>query len=73
MMKEKIIMDLMSKSYVDVNEFNNRFRPDIFAELIIQECIETIQMKIPREGKTPENLRSYQHVQDIRAKFGIEE
>ena len=43
-----------------------------FAQSIIQECIYTIQMKIPRNGNTPENLRSYEHVKDIRDHFGVE-
>ena len=43
-----------------------------FAESIIQECIYIIQMKIPRNGNTPENLRSYEHVKDIRDHFGVE-
>lgn len=43
-----------------------------FAELIVQECIRTVQLKIVRNGSTPENIRSRQHVEDIAKKFGIE-
>ena len=42
-----------------------------FSSLIVKECILTIQLQIVRNGKTPENLRSYQHVGDIAEKFGI--
>ena len=44
-----------------------------FAGLVAQECIYIIQMKIPRNGKTPENLRSYEHVKDIRDRFGVDQ
>jgi len=43
-----------------------------FAELIIAECILTIQLKMPRDGSTPENVRSREHVQDIKEHFGVE-
>lgn len=43
-----------------------------FAELIVQECIYIVQIKMPRNGSTPENLRSREHVRDIREHFGVE-
>lgn len=43
-----------------------------FAELIVKECIYTLQLKILRNGSTPENLRSLEHIKDIGEKFGIE-
>ncbi len=43
-----------------------------FAELLIQECIYTLQLKIVRNGNTPENLRSREHIRDLGEKFGIE-
>ena len=42
-----------------------------FAELIVKECIYTIQRKIVRNGNTPENIRSRQHINDLGNKFGI--
>lgn len=42
------------------------------AELVAKECILAIQRKIVRNGNTPENLRSFQHVEDIAEMFGIE-
>ena len=42
-----------------------------FAELIVKECIYTLQLKIVRNGCTPENLRSYQHIGDLATKFDI--
>ena len=58
--------DTISGPYVEksLDEFK-------FAELIVKDCILTIQMKIVRNGSTPENLRSYQHIEDIAAKYGI--
>ncbi len=43
-----------------------------FAELIVKECIYTLQLKIVRNGNTPENLRSREHIRDLGEKFGIE-
>jgi hypothetical protein len=43
-----------------------------FAEMIVKECIYTLQLKIVRNGNTPENLRSREHIRDLGEKFGIE-
>lgn len=43
-----------------------------FAQLIAKDCILTIQRQIVRNGMTPENIRSYQHVEDLAARYGIE-
>ena len=50
----------------------SRLNEEKFAELIVRECILTVQLKIVRNGHTPENIRSRQHVEDIAKKFGIE-
>lgn len=43
-----------------------------FAELIIKDCILTIQLKMICNGpNTPENIQSKQHVNNIAEKFGI--
>jgi len=65
--------------FTDANEFaaierriwDSIFR-NKFAELIVRECILTIQLKMPRDGSTPENIRSREHVQDIKQHFGVE-
>jgi len=46
---------------------------DKFAELIIQECILTIQMGITRDGHNTEKyLRSIKHIKQIKEHFGVE-
>ena len=45
-----------------------------FAELIVAECILTIQMGITRDGHNTEKyLRSMKHLKDIKQHFGVEE
>ena len=45
-----------------------------FAELIIRECILTIQMGITRDGPNTEKfLRSMKHIKQIREHFGVAE
>ena len=45
-----------------------------FAKLIVQECIQTIQMGISRDGHNTEKyLRSMKHIKQIREHFGVEE
>ena len=45
-----------------------------FAELIVQECILTIQMGITRDGHNTEKyLRSMKHIKQIKEHFGVEE
>ena len=44
-----------------------------FAELIVQECILTIQMGITRDGHNTEKyLRSIKHIKQIKEHFGVE-
>jgi hypothetical protein len=44
-----------------------------YAELIVQECILTIQMGITRDGtKTEKFKRSMTHIKDIKEHFGVE-
>jgi hypothetical protein len=43
-----------------------------FAELIVQECILTIQMGITRDGHNTEKyLRSVKHIKQIKEHFGV--
>ena len=45
-----------------------------FAELIVAECILTIQMGITRDGPDTEKyLRSMKHIKQIKEHFGVEE
>ena len=44
-----------------------------FAELIVRECIATIQMGITRDGhQTEKYIRSMEHINDIKNHFGVE-
>ncbi len=45
-----------------------------FAELIVAECIQTIQMGITRDGhNTEQYLRSVKHIKQIKEHFGVKE
>ena len=45
-----------------------------FAELIVRECILTIQMGITRDGHNTEKyLRSMKHIKQIKEHFGVEQ
>ena len=45
-----------------------------YAELIVQECILTIQMGITCDGHNTEKyLRSVEHIKQIKQHFGVEE
>ena len=47
---------------------------DKFAELIVRECIVTIQMGITRDGhQTEKYTRSMKHIKDIKQHFGVED
>ena len=44
-----------------------------FAELIVEECILTIQLGITRDGHNTEKyLRSMKHIKQIKEHFGVE-
>ena len=52
---------------------HERFDVAKFAELIVQECILTIQMGITRDGhNTEQYLRSVKHIKQIKQHFGVE-
>ena len=45
-----------------------------FAQLIVKECILTIQLGISRDGHNTEKyLRSIKHITQIKEHFGVEE
>lgn len=45
---------------------------DKLTELVAKQCIYTIQIKVIRDGSTPENLRSWQHVRDMAERVEIQ-
>ena len=50
------------------------FSKEKFAELIVQECILTIQMGITRDGHNTEKyIRSMKHIKQIKEHFGVED
>lgn len=54
------------------NPYSN-FDIEKFAELIVAECILTIQMGITRDGHDTEKyLRSMKHIKQIKEHFGVE-
>jgi hypothetical protein len=72
------IKELESKAWGQVNRTNGLVRTEDFnqkfAELIVRECILTIQMGITRDGtKTEKFIRSMTHIKDIKEHFGVEE
>ena len=44
-MNEKIIDDLMKQSYRDMDAENRIFSPEMFAELIVRECMKQCQQQ----------------------------
>ena len=61
-------VSLLGETYVGQPEIQR------FAELIVRECIRTIQMGITRDGhNTEQYLRSVKHIKQIREHFGVEE
>lgn len=44
---------------------------ETYSQMLVRECILTIQLKIVRNGPSPENTRSWQHVKDIAEKFSL--
>ena len=71
------INELIKQSYVTVRSQNDRdvtyFSQEKFAELIVAECILTIQMGITRDGPDTEKyLRSMKHIKQIKEHFGVE-
>ena len=75
-MNKELIQKLFSKSCwdeqaeVDIEDWCD---VEKFAELIVQECILTIQMGITRDGHNTEKyLRSMKHIKQIKEHFGVE-
>jgi hypothetical protein len=66
---DKAVEDISSGPWNISDEFCKKF-----AELIVRECILTIQMGISRDGHNTEKyLRSMKHIKQIKEHFGVEE
>ena len=73
-MNERIkeLADQATECYSNGQE--RTFNKEKFAELIVAEYIQTIQMGITRDGhNTEQYLRSVKHIKQIREHFGVEE
>jgi hypothetical protein len=58
----------------DTMDAYDRAAIEKFAELIVAECIFTIQMGITRDGPNTEKyLRSIKHITQIKEHFGVQE
>ena len=69
------IKDLIKQVGTDVSgKWVGVANSEKLAELIVQECILTIQMGITRDGHNTEKYqRSIKHIKEIRKHFGVEE
>jgi hypothetical protein len=69
------IRELIKQVGTDVSgKWMNVDNSEKFAELIVQECILTIQMGITRDGHDTEKyLRSIKHIKQIKEHFGVKE
>ena len=72
-MSEKI-KELIKQVGTDVSgKWMNVDNAEKLAELIVQECILTIQMGITRDGHDTEKYqRSIKHIKQIKEHFGVE-
>lgn len=63
-----------SKRRFDITVEENETFALCLTELIVQECILTIQMGVTRDGtKTEKFIRSMKHIKDIKEHFGVKE
>ena len=61
-----------NEHYDKSHEEKQRLFMEKFAELIVGECILTIQMGITRDGPDTEKyLRSMKHIRQIEEHFGV--
>lgn len=64
----------LKKDHASDREYIGDFDWRLFGDLIVQECILTIQMGISRDGtKTEKFIRSVKHIKDIKEHFGVKE
>ena len=69
------IKELIKQVGTDVSgKWMNIDNSEKLAELIVRECILTIQMGITRDGHDTEKyLRSIKHIKQIKEHFGVKE
>jgi hypothetical protein len=69
------IKELIKQVGTDVSgKWMNVVNSEKLAELIVRECILTIQMGITRDGHNTEKYqRSIKHIKEIREHFGLKE
>ena len=69
------IKELIKQVGTDVSgKWMNVDNAEKLAELIVQECILTIQMGITRDGHNTEKYqRSIKHIKQIKEHFGVED
>ena len=53
-------------------ESYERVNSEKLAKLVAMDCILQIQLKIVRNGNTPENQRSHLHIENIASRYGID-
>ena len=64
----------LKKDHSSDREYIGDFDWRLFGDLIVQECILTIQMGVTRDGtKTEKFIRSMKHIKDIKEHFGVKE
>ena len=72
-MNEQLIGDLFAEATRRMTGSSSREFSQKFTELIVRECILTIQMGITRDGHNTEKyLRSMKHIEQIKEHFGVE-
>jgi hypothetical protein len=79
---EQVLCTIKGKSYEPFNQYPNGkltrywcFDEDELehlVSLVAKDCVHIIQRQIMRNGNTPENLRSYGHIESIASKYDIE-
>jgi hypothetical protein len=69
------LKELIKQVGTDVSgKWMNVDNSEKLAELIVRECILTIQMGITRDGHNTEKYqRSIKHIKEIREHFGVKE
>jgi len=69
------VRELIKQVGTDVSgKWMNIDNAEKLTELIVRECILTIQMGITRDGHNTEKYqRSIKHIKEIKEHFGIEE
>lgn len=71
-LSEKRITQLASRVGCQLDESGNVPREvEDLVDLVVKDCLITIQRRMLRNGDTPENRQSRLHLNDIAYKYGI--